>query len=41
VYVIELPGMHCIGYVCVTKHKDPKKELLRAVLGSATLFHLN
>ena len=31
-YVIELPGMHCIGYVCVTQRKDPEEELLHALL---------
>ena len=42
VYVIELSGMHCIGYVCVTQRKDLEEELLRALLGGfATLFHLN
>ena len=34
-YVIELPGMHCIGYVCATRHKDPEDELLCALLGTS------
>ena len=27
--------MPCIGYVCVTQHKDPKEELLSALLGAS------
>jgi len=36
-YVIELFGNPCIGYVYVTKCKDPKEELLRALLGASKL----
>jgi len=35
VYAIELCGMSCIGYVCVTQHKDPKEELLSALVGAS------
>jgi len=41
VYVTELSGMQCIGYVCVTQHKDPKEELLRVLLGSLDVVYLN
>ena len=33
-YVIELFGMSCIGYVCVTQRKGPEEELLSALLGT-------
>jgi hypothetical protein len=35
VHAIELFGMPCIGYVCVTQRKDPKEELLSALLGAS------
>ena len=38
VYVTELSGMYCIRYVCVTQHKDPKEELLRALLEASKLL---
>ena len=38
VYVIELPGMHYIVYVCVTQRKDPEEELLRALLGASRCY---
>jgi hypothetical protein len=31
-HVIELSGKICIGYVCVIQRKDPKEELLCALL---------
>ena len=34
-YVIELFGMPCVGYVCVNQHKDPQEELLHAFLGAS------
>jgi hypothetical protein len=36
--VIELFGLHCIGYVCVTQRKNPEEELLRALLGASKLL---
>jgi len=32
-HVIKLFDVPCIGYVRVTHRKDPKEELLRALLG--------
>ena len=34
-YAIELFVMPYIKYVCVTQHKDPKEELLSALLGAS------
>jgi hypothetical protein len=34
-HIIELFGMPCIRYVCVTQCKDPKEELLRALQGAS------
>jgi hypothetical protein len=34
-HVIELFGMPCIGYVCITQRKDLEEELLRALLGAS------
>ena len=34
-HVIKLFDVPCIEYVCVTKCKDPKEELLRALQGAS------